>query len=128
MSTRSIHVTLSETLDMLVSRAVRSDIPVEIAEEARAATLRALRVRPGTEATAALRHRAEAYFSAVVQRSAFRGSAGPRASARLIAAAIVADLRQGGRPSPEIFDELERGWGSRLPDELLEEYRLQLCG
>ena len=74
------------------------------------------------------RRRTEAYFASVLQRVTSRGGAGPRATARFVAAAIVEDLREAGRDGNHIWAELERGWGERLPADLLEEYRMQLCG
>jgi hypothetical protein len=120
--------TLADVLGGLVVRAQRNDIPVHVAERARRATSRALGVNPGTRATTALSHRAEAYFSACVRRATVRGGAGPRAAARLVAAAVVQDLLEDGRDGATAWRELERGWRERLPDDLLEEYRLRLCG
>lgn len=128
MSLRSIELTFNDELESLVARALRFDVSSEVAEQARSSTRRAIGLDPSTRMTAAVRRRAQAYFSAVVQRAAVRGSAGPRATARLIADAVVADMRETGRDGQTIWRELERGWGRRLPCDVLEEYRLQLCG
>ena len=128
MPVRQDEIVFREALDRLVARAVRSDVPRSVAEEARGATQRALGLAPDSPAPAAVRRRAEAYFSAVLRRSTVRGMAGARAAARLVAASVVADLREGGRDELAIWRELERGWGARLPNDLLEEYRLRLCG
>lgn len=120
--------TFSEALDDLVARAQRDDVPSHIAQRARLATARALRVNLAAHATIALQRRAEAYFSACVRRDTVRGAAGPRAAARLVAAAVVEDLLEAGRDGAAAWRELERGWSERLPDDLLEEYRLRLCG
>lgn len=120
--------TFSNILDDLVARAARDEIPRNVAEDARRATARALRVGLNECATIAVRRRAEAYFSACVRRATVRGGAGPRAAARLVAAAIVEDLLEAGRDGVAAWHELERGWSERLPDDLLEEYRVRLCG
>ena len=120
--------TFGSILDALVVRAVRGDIPEQVAARARAATERALALDERQPVGIAMRKRAEAYFSSVVQRVTVRGGAGPRATARLVAAAVVDDLREGGRDAGDIWAELERGWGARLPADVLEEYRLRLCG
>lgn len=120
--------TFADTLSDLVVQARRDEIPVHVAERARTATSRALGVSPGTRATIAMQRRAEAYFSACVRRATVRGGAGPRAAARLVAAAVVEDLLEAGRDGAAAWRELERGWSERLPDDLLEEFRLRLCG
>ena len=90
--------TFSDILDDLVARAAaRRDSP-----QRRRATRDA---RPPGRcesdlnacATIAVRRRAEAYFSACVRRATVRGGAGPRAAARLVAAAVVEDLLEAGR-------------------------------
>jgi hypothetical protein len=128
VSVHQIETKFAAVLDTLVARAVQSGLPLSVAEKARCATRRALQVPPNGRATAFVRRRAEAYFSAVVQRSVVRGSAGPEAAARLVAAAVVADLREAGRDESAIWRELEDGWSARLPGDVLEEYRLRLCG
>ncbi len=128
MSVRPFEITFGGALDRLVGKAIRSHIPRSVADDARRATQRALGVATDAVASTKMRSRAEAYFSAVVRRSVVRGEAGPGAAARLVAAAVVADLREGGRDEPAIWRELEHGWGARLPRDLLEEYRLSLCG
>jgi len=120
--------TFGSVLDALVARALRNDIPQDIASRARRATERALGLRAHQALGMSARRRAETYFTSVVQRAVARGGAGSRATARMVAAAIVDDLREGGRDADHIFAELERGWGERLPADVLEEYRLQLCG
>ncbi len=120
--------TFSDTLNDLVARARSRDIPADTAEAARRATARALRLSLTAAASSAVQRRAEAYFSACVRRATVRGSAGPRAAARLVAAAVVQDLLEAGRDGATAWIELERGWNQRLPDDLLEEYRLRLCG
>jgi len=118
----------SDILSDLVTRAQRDEIPPQVAERARRATARALAVDANARATIALQRRAEAYFSACVRRETARGGAGPRAAARLVAEAVVEDLLQAGRDRAAAWRELERGWSERLPEDLLEEYRVRLCG
>ena len=121
--------TLREVIDELAAQAVKRDIPPEVAEEARRATT-GLRV-PRGPVTPQTRRRIDAelaYFSAVVRRRVVRRSAAPRAAARFVVASVVEDLRSTGRTSADIWDELERGWAQRIPGDVLEEYRLRLCG
>ena len=118
--------TLREVIDELAAQAVKRDIPPEVAEEARRATT-GLRVPQGP-VTPQTRRRIDAYFSAVVRRRVVRRSAAPRAAARFVVASVVEDLRSTGRTSADIWDELERGWAQRIPGDVLEEYRLRLCG
>jgi hypothetical protein len=117
----------SDLLDSLVREAVARDVPVEVAEQARSATTRAVSAPAGV-VTSQMRRRVEAYFSAVVRRRVVRRSASPRAAARFVVAAVVEDLRSTGRSGADIWDELQRGWAQRVPGDVLEEYRLRLCG
>ena len=119
--------TLCQVIDELVAEAVRGDVPPEVAEEARRATARGIRA-PGGPVTPQTRRRVEAYFSAVVRRRVVRRSSAPRAAARFVVASVVDDLRSTGRTSADIWDELQRGWAQRIPGDVLEEYRLRLCG
>ena len=128
MTLRATTPVFRDVLEGLVERAISCDVPPPLAEKARALTERALGIGPLTPVSQRMRRRAEAYFSAVVRRATVRGVAGVRASARLVAAAVVADLSEAGRDGASIWYELERGWGGRLPSDLLEEYRLRLCG
>ena len=128
MGISSSERTMAMVLDELVDRATGADVSHAVALHARSATLRAL--GDGAEGAVSRQRlrRAEAYFSAVVRRRTVRGSAGPRATARFIAAAVVQDLREAGRDGSAIWRELERGWRERIPADVLEEYRLLLCG
>jgi len=114
-------------VDRLFSRAVVQGVAPEAADRARRATLRGVKIPSGPISPQTCR-RAEAYFSAVVQRSAVRRSASPRAAARFVVASVVQDLRSAGRSGTDIWRELEVGWAQRIPGDLLEEYRLELCG
>ena len=118
--------TLSERL---VRAAIARDVPPEVARAAARATVQALRL---PESTSCVRpqqvRRAESYFNAVVRRRVVRRGAPAQASARFVLASVVEDLRAAGRDERDIWQELERGWVGQVPDEVLEEYRLRLCG
>lgn len=128
MNTSTGTDTFADTLGDLMTRAVRQDVPVHVARRARDATARALNVNLAATATSRLTRRAEAYFSACVRRETVRGGAGPRAAARLVAAAVVKDMLEAGRDGSAAWQELEQGWSDLLPEDMLEEYRLRLCG
>jgi len=120
-------LSFSQLLDAQVGAAMARDVPAEVAEAARRATARGVRP-PDGPATPQTRRRVEAYFSAVVRRRVVRRNIAPRASARFVVASVVEDLRSTGRSGIDIWDELQRGWAQRIPGEVLEEYRLRLCG
>jgi hypothetical protein len=120
-------LTFEQVLTELAEQATARDIAPEIAEDARRATERGIRV-PAGAVSPQTRRRAEAYFLAVVRRRAVRRHGSPRAAARFVVATVVEDLRATGRSGADIWDELERGWSQRVPDDVLEEYRLRLCG
>jgi len=119
--------TTAQLLDQATARSLLRDAPADVVQEARAVTLRALDLDLAATCTARQQRRIEAYFTAVVKRRVLRGGVAPRAAARLLAAAVVADLRSAGRDGADIWRELERGWAQRLPGDVLEEYRLRLC-
>jgi hypothetical protein len=114
-------------LDQLAEQAIARDISPQVAAEARRATEHGVRV-PAGSVTPQTRRRAEAYFTAVVRRKSVRRQGSPRAAARFVVATVVEDLRSSGRSGADIWDELERGWSQRVPVDVLEEYRLRLCG
>lgn len=120
--------TLTETLDGLALRATRRDIPPGIVAEARRATLRRLGLPTNTRLSSTTQKRAEAYFSAIVRRRAVRKGQPARVAARFVVAAVVEDLRQSGRDGTAVWEALERGWTDSVPPEVMEEYRLALCG
>jgi hypothetical protein len=118
---------LEMLLSGLAAEAVSRDVPQDIAQEAQAATRRAMQAR-SQRSTALLRRRAEAYFAAVVRRRVLRSGRSAKASARLVLSSVVDDLRRAGRSRGDIWDELQRGWAKAVPQDVLEEYRLTLCG
>jgi hypothetical protein len=127
MATKTSARSTAHVLDRLAEKAARRDVPAAVADEARSVTCRVFGLRDGTECGSKQRRRIEAYYWAVVKRRVLRGGVAPRAAARLLAAAVVADLRSAGRDRHDIWRELQRGWGERLPEDVLEEYRLALC-
>jgi hypothetical protein len=120
-------LSLGQLLDAEVGKALSRGVPREVAEAARQATSRGVRA-PDGPVTPQTRRRVEAYFSAVVRRKVVRRRATPRASARFVVASVVEDLRSTGRTGTDIWDELQRGWAQGIPGDVLEEYRLALCG
>lgn len=119
---------LDRTLDRLVERAIARDITPVVAQEARRATARVIGRSIVGPPNIAQQRRAEAYFSAVVRRRAVRRGQPARGAARFVVAAVVADLRASGRDGNAIWEQLQRGWSDSVPHEVMEEYRLRLCG
>lgn len=128
MGTEYQGISVGGFLDILVTEAVQADVPVPLAEEIARATARRLSLDCRRRANAQDRRRLAAYFREVVRRRTMHGAAGPRAVARVVAQAVVEDLRQTGRDGSAIFDHLRRGWSDRIPPDVLEEYRATLCG
>ena len=126
MNTRRTY-TLAQLLDHLVDEALSRDVSPEVAHRARAATVKAIQLPRGPLSDAGAR-RAESYFAAVVRRHAVRRGQPARAAARFVVAAIVEDLRAAGRDGEAIWDQLKRGWSDSVPEDVLEEYRVRLCG
>ncbi len=118
---------LEATLRRLETQAIGRDVSPEVAQEARVATARALSRHAGSW-SASDERRAQAYFSAVVRRHAVRRGQPARGAARFVLASIVEDLRASGRDGEAIWDQLQRGWSDSVPGDMLEEYRLKLCG
>jgi len=128
MGTTYQRVSVGAILDTLVAEAVRADVPRSVAENIAETTVRRLSFDRGRHADAQDRRRLAAYYREVVRRRTMCGTAGPRAVARVIAEAVVEDLRSTGRDGRSIFDHLRRGWSERIPPDVLEEYRATLCG
>ena len=118
---------LDDVLDALVADALMREVSEEVAFAAQTATRRLMGSQRG-RTTPQTRRRAQAYFSAVVRRRVVRRGHSPVAAARFVVASVVEDLRKTGRSGVDIWDELERGWAQAVPGEVLEEYRLRLCG
>ena len=119
---------LAGLMEVLVRVAEQAEVPRDIAEDSARATVRGLGLDVASIPTAQTRRRVEAYFRAVLRRQVVRRRTAPRATARLVVASVVADLESAGRDAREIWSELDRGWRDRIPVEVLEEYRLRLCG
>ena len=128
METKYQTVSVGAVLDRLVLEAVKADVPISLAEEIASTTARRLSLDRRRRADVRDRRRLTAYYREVVRRRTMCGAAGPRAIARVIAEAVVEDLRRTGRDGRSIFDHLRRGWSERIPPDVLEEYRLALCG
>lgn len=115
----------TEVRDDLVSRAVsRHRIPADVASRAARLTVRNL-APSGSVSTREMR-RIEAYFWAVVRRSAARRDADAVLSGRYLIASVVSDLRSGGLSDGRILDELESCWADRVPQEVMDEFRSRL--
>ncbi len=122
----SIPASTRDHVDSLAREAcLHHDVPAGIALYAARATLRALESRR-LEAVRAPRRRSD-YFWAVVRRRLVAVGGSSIASARLVLSAVVEDLTMAGRDSRAVWREIERGWGDRVPPEVLEEYRVRLC-
>ena len=128
METTYQAVSVGTVLDKLVLEAVKADVPILLAEEIASTTVRRLSLDCRRRADTRDRRRLAAYYREVVRRRTMCGAAGPRAIARVIAEAVVEDLRRTGRDGRSIFDHLLRGWSERIPPDVLEEYRVTLCG
>lgn len=122
-------VTLARWTDMLAADARRRrDVPEALTLEASRITRRSLAELAGRPLTPRDRRRVAAYWNAVVRRRVLRGADGRRAASRAVLATVVADLRAAGRDAASIAEELERAWSETVPSDLLEEYKLRLCG
>jgi hypothetical protein len=116
---------LDAHLSALVDAAIAKGAPIEVARDARAATMRAM--GPAGISPARARRRAEAYFWAVIRRRLVRLRAPSDATARFVLAAVVEDLLASGRGAADVWTELERGWSDKVPGDVLEEFRLRMC-
>ncbi len=120
-------ITVEALLASLERRAREErDVPREVASIASAAAGRAFGHLQGRVLNARDRRRVAAYFAAVVRRRVIRGTTGRRAASRAVLTAVVADMRSAGCAEGRIVEELERGWRGQVPDDVLEEVRLQL--
>jgi hypothetical protein len=116
--------TAQSLVESLVREAVgREGVPEPVARYAAQSTLRAGGRLNGPRQKA----RCSSYFWACVRRRLLRAGGSSTASTRLVLSSVVADLRSSGRDSGDVWHELQRGWGSRVPPEILEEYRVLLC-
>lgn len=117
-------IPVQSLVESLVIEAVgRQGVPEPVARYAAQSTLRAGgRLRGPRQ-----RVRCSSYFWACVRRRLVRAGGSSEACARLVLSAVVADLKSSGRDSGAVWQELQRGWGDRVPPEVLEEYRVRLC-
>jgi hypothetical protein len=122
----SVPASAQDHVDSLAREArLYHDVPAQVAHYAAQATLRALESHR-LEAVRAP-HRRSSYFWAVVRRRLVSEGGSSPASARLVLSAVVEDLTLAGRDTREVWSEIERGWGHRMPPEVLAEYRARLC-
>jgi len=119
---------LEQVLERCASRAVSRGVPHDIVRTAREATRRRIGRTTGETLSARDETRAEAYFTAVVRRRCVRRDQPARSAAHFVVAAVVADLKASGRDGRAIWEELDRGWHDAVPPDILQEYRLRLCG
>ena len=70
--------------------------------------------------------RVERYFAAVLRRRAARRGAEATFAGRYLLAAVVDDLRAGGKGDYDILLELEEDWARRVPESVMSEYRTLL--
>lgn len=109
----------------LVSRAVsRHRIPEDVA--IRAARLTVRNLAPSGSVSIRETRRLEAYFWAVVRRSAARRDADAVLAGRYLIGSVVSDLRAGGWSDSRILGELESCWADRVPREVMDEFRSRL--
>ena len=119
--------TIEATLSRLCAGAESErGVPVEVADTAAAATVRAFPQFRSRVLSSGERRRVTAYFNAVVSRRVIRGRASRHAASRAVLTAVVADLRSAGCEARRIAEELERGWRGHVPDDVLEEMTLRL--
>jgi hypothetical protein len=121
-------VSFAMVLDRLAQESLARDVSFEVVTAARHATIKRLGVSMSSPLGLAQQRRAQAYFAAVVARRALRRGQPARGAARIVVAAVVQDLRAAGRDGELIWDHLQRGWSDQVPADVLEEYRLELCG
>lgn len=114
-----------EIRDELVSRAVSQHrIPADVA--ARAARITVRNLAPSGSVSIRETRRLDAYFWAIVRRSAARRDADSVLSGRYLIGSVVSDLRAGGMSDGRILDELEACWADRVPREVMDEFRSRL--
>jgi len=114
---------IEETLARCAVEARDRDVPEETIAAARRATVRAAAAWTGGVTETRLRR----YFDRVVNAHIVRRPDAGRAAARIMAATVVAELRETGRDDVAVLHELERGWAGRIPVDILEEFRARLC-
>lgn len=117
----------SDSLDTMVAGILAQEIargvsPPDILRYAAEVT----RAAPAFRGCAVQLRRVECYFATVVRRRLLR-CGGTKAAARLVADSVVDDLLAAGRDGADIVSELERGWGDRLPLDVIDAWRIRLC-
>lgn len=121
-------ITRTALLNDLCRAASDRGVSEDVVRRARIATSRRLPATGAAGVPGRDEARARAYFGAVVRRESVKRGRPACVAARYVVASVIHDLRAAGRDSVAIWEELERGWDGMLPAEVLEEYRLELCG
>lgn len=121
------HQSAHSCVGRLVARAMARGVPEDVAHDARMAALKLVR-----RCNLDLRRqrdvrRVDTYFEAVVRRGALRRGSSPDVTTPYLIAADLADLRESGREAQGIWEELHRGWADKVPSDVLERFREQLC-
>jgi hypothetical protein len=120
-----IPMTFDATLESIRSDSADRGVPEAVVDAATQAVIRAFPQFCGRTLSLREGRRMRAYFVAVVRRRVIRDKAGRHVASRAVLKAVVADLQAVGCGAHRIADELERGWRGRVPDDVLDEVRLQ---
>lgn len=120
---RTESVVIEDVLKRCALEARDRDVPEEIIALARRTTMRAA----GKWAGSVTARRVRRYFDRVVNTHVIRRADAGRAAARIMLAAVVAELRETCRDDEAVLHELERGWAGRIPADILGEFRSGLC-
>lgn len=126
-------VAQSTCLDRYLTRIVRQaihnrDVPAELAEEARSATLRRFVFLTGP-LTRSEYARVRAYFWGVVRRRSIRsrGDALKDMRSLYLLMSVADDLRAAGRSSDQILAEIEADYSRDVPPRVLLRFRTSLA-
>lgn len=122
-SARAAGLEVDDVLVRCAAEARDRDVPEEAIAAARRATARAAAGWTGGITVTRLRR----YFERVINGHVVRRADAGRAAARLMAATVVAELRETGRDDVAVLHELERGWADCIPLDILEELRARMC-
>lgn len=116
---------IETTLKAESRKALEQGVTPEVVSRATRATEDALGAATDTPYRLAIR--ARSYFWAVVRRTMMRQRASGPMTSRFVIESVIADLASSGRDGASVWAEIVRGWGDRIPGDVLEEYRARLC-
>lgn len=119
-------VSLDQALAALSLDALDKGVAPEVVDRAVRATRSALGGATDPESHR-VPVRVRSYFWAVVRRTVMRQRTGGPIVSRFVIESVIADLASSGRDEASVWAEVVRGWGDRLPGEVLEEYRARVC-